>query len=385
MSENESSVIHASERAAADTRQARVDRLNAMVLEIFPGDERRELRENIERSFAVPQVGEYHNEGGFMDSHLDLIIQNIEAVARQTFPSEVTPTIREILIRAVRRDVESVKKYVFLHDISKADCMTLKRGDEEQAVTWNEWQYLLMDSPNGRKALADDEQGLRDFCAEQGITGISYFQKTESGARKHGEMGAGELRAAGIEADAAMLAAIEAHEVAYQFEAINVRTYEDHFKDLSSDARDFALLGSYVDTMASLRPDGKPDLANFLALAGSREKFDALRTLEARLADAKLDKQKFQRAWAALRNSVDPLTDETLDEAEAKLRADCKIAGYDIEKLRAAVEPLVSNGTLTADERDRLLVMAETDPQGIGRQFAPKMRLLGPTLNASKT
>lgn len=367
------------EQAAADTRKARVDRLRGIVEKIFSGEQRRELRENIERSFAVPQVGDYHNEGIFMDSHLGLIVENIEDVGRGEFPEEVSPAIREVLARAVRRDPESVKKYVFLHDISKADCLTVKFGEEERAVTWEEWQGLLAASENGRKALSGDEQALRDFCAEQGVTSVSYFQNAGEVKRQHSKVGAEELRAdEGM--DAAMLAAIESHEAAYQFQGIKVSTYEKYFGEMADDARDFALLASYVDTMSSLRHDGKPDLVNFLALAGSREKSESLAELQRRLDGAKLDKQKFERAWAALRNSSEPLTAEMIDASEAKLRAECKVVGYDIEKLRAAVEPLVQAGTLTESDRDRLLSVAETDPQGIGRAFAPVMRHLGSIL-----
>lgn len=371
------------ERVAADTRRQRIDRLRAIVEEIFPGEGRRGLRENVERSFSVPQVGEYHKEGMFMDSHLDLITQNIEAVARGEFPTDILPAAREALQRAVRRDPDSVKKYVFLHDIAKADCLTLKVDGEERAVTWDEWQAMLAGSESGRRAAAGDERALRDFCAEQGIIGVSYFQNQGEAKRQHGKMGAEELRAIG-DMNETMLAAIEAHEVAYQFQGIKVSTYEKYFDGLSEDARDFAMLASYVDTMASLRTDGNPDLSNFLALAASREKSETLAELARRIAGAKLDKQKFERAWAALRNSDDPLSSDQIDAAEARLRAECKLAGYDVDKLRSAVEPLLANGTLTEDERDRLLEMAASNPQGIGKAFGPKMRHLAPCLKQAQ-
>lgn len=367
------------ERTPADARRARVERLRALVAEIFPGEGLTGLRENIERSFGVPQVGDYHNEGMFMDSHLDLIIANIERVARGEFPEEIAPAVREMLTRAVLRDPESVKRYVFLHDISKADCLTLKFGNEARAVTWEEWQGMLAASDSGRRALAGDEQALRDFCAEQGLTGVSYFQGADDGKRQHGKIGADELRAAGV-TDAAMLAAIETHEVAFLFQAIKVSTYEKYFGEMDADTRDFALLASYVDTMSSLRPDGTPDLANFLALAGSREKSESLRVLEGRLAGAELDARKFARAWSALVASTDPLTADMIDTAEARLRETCKAVRYDVEKLRAAVEPLVAEGKLSEADRDRLLSLAESDPQAVGKAFEPLMGALGPIL-----
>ncbi len=372
--------------SAVEARQARVERLRSMVSELFPGEESIGLRENIERSFSVPQVGDYHNEGAFMDSHLDMIVQNVESVGRGEFPENVPAPTREALTRAVRRNLDSVKKYVFLHDIAKADCLTIKFADEDRVVSWDEWRGMLAASAHGQKAASGDEEALRAFCAESGITGVSYYQISGEGKRQHGKVGADELRASGAADDEAMLAAIETHEVAYLFEKINAVTYEKYFGEMSDDVRDFALLASYADTMSSIRPDGKPDLSNFLALAASREKYESLAALFARLEGGKsLDKAKFDRAWANLRKSSDPLSEGVVVEAEAKIRAECRVVGYDMEKLRVATDSLVEAGTLTVDERDRLLALAAADPQGIGRVFGQKMKQIKTALDASRT
>lgn len=378
-------LIAESERTGADTRKMRVDRLSRKIAELFPGEESRELRENINRSLLVPQVGEFHNEGMFMDSHLDLILRNIESVDRGEFPEQISPAIREMLTRAVKRDTRSVEQYVFLHDIAKADCLTIKRGEEERAMSWKEWVEFLQEDSDGERVLQGDEASFGRFIERHGITGVSYWQKTPEGSRHHGSVGADELREAGFDRNGPMLAAIEAHEVAYQFSRINVKTYENYFGEMSPEARDFALLASYVDTMASVRLDGKPDLTNFLALAGSREKFEAAAVLAERLGGAALDKQKFQRAWSALVGSPEPLTMETLSAVEERLKRECKIAGYDIEKLRLAIEPLITEGVLTEAEREQLLDLAANDPQGIGRAFGQKMRLLGGILKQAAT
>ncbi len=72
------------EQTPADIRRARVDRLRSIVFELFRGEEKHELRENIERSFLVPQVGDYHHEGMYMDSHLlrahPLVPRNVKKI-----------------------------------------------------------------------------------------------------------------------------------------------------------------------------------------------------------------------------------------------------------------------------------------------------------------
>jgi len=382
------------EGTVVDTRQARVDRLRARVQELFPGEQARELRENIERSFLVPQVGDYHNEGMFMDSHLDLIERNIEDVAAGTFPDEVPVFARDRMRRAVARDPESVRRYVYLHDISKADCLTIKFGEEGRVMTWQEWTAMLSADADGAQAIQGDEEALRRFVEKNGISGISYWQEGADGKRQHGDIGAGELRAAGLVADPVMLAAIETHEAAYQFAdgkedeegLIRARAdrYRKIFSEMSEEARDFAMLASYVDTMASLRPDGKPNLTAFRALAASREKFESLQVLEGRFQGGTgLDKQKFQRAWASLKDSHDPLSADQINAAEQRLRQEAKLASYDLEKLAAGVQSLVDSGAFTAEERDQLLEIASKDPQGIGRAFGKKMAVLKNVLSAS--
>lgn len=389
MSEQES--VEALEAAAADTRNKRVDRLRAIVAELFPGPEAKELREDIDRSFLVPQVGEYHNEGGFMDSHLDLITKAIDQVARGEFPDSVPEFARTAMMAAVSRDKEAVKKYVFLHDIAKADCMTVKRGDDEQAVSWDEWKTLLSKDPDGQRALKGDEAALARFVKAQGITSVSYMQKGPDGSIQHGDVGAEHLRAGGVSDDAVMLAAIETHEAAFQFAtkeedaAGEVKARADRYRKIfdgfSEEARDFAMLASYVDTMASIRKNGEPNLTSFRALAISRQKSETLPLLEARLAGAALDKQKFQKAWSALVNSPEPLSPDMLDAAEKSLRESCRLASYDIDLLAVSSQSLVDAGHLTATERDQLLDVASKDPQGIGRAFGRKMGILKPALD----
>ena len=195
------------EQTQTDTRVNRVERLRAMLLEHFPGEEKRELREQIETSFQVPQIGEHHNEGVFMDSHLDLMVQTIERVKQGGFPEELSQATREVLSRAATRNAKTVHRYVLEHDISKKDCLTIKFGETERIMTWDEWQVLLSQSESGQKAQTGDEDALRQFSQEQGITSISYYQEGEGEHEKraHGKVGADYLRTTKGEEDEAVL------------------------------------------------------------------------------------------------------------------------------------------------------------------------------------
>ena len=386
-----------------DARNRRVVRLRTLANDLFPGDREispglRELHEDIERSYLVPQIGDYHHEGALMDSHLELIARTIDQVVRGEFPESIPEFARKAMRSAVERDVTAVKKYVFLHDISKADCMTVKFGDDERPMTWPEWIKELESDPDGKKALLGDEAALRRFAKTKGITGISYVQQRGSTKVQHGDVGADRLRAGGVADDPTMLAAIETHEAAFLFVSpedgkagivrARSKAYRDKFAEFSKEARDFAMLASYVDTMASLREDGKPNLTAFLSLAISREKFETLPILQESLAGASLDTQKFQKRWAATVDSPEPLSKDTLEAAKAEILEACKLASYDVEALGISTQALVDAGTLTAEDRELVVDLAEKDPTGIGRVLGSKgkgnlMGTLRPALNAA--
>lgn len=405
-----------------DRRADRIRELTEKVENLFPGDteEMKSLREKIITSFEVPQYGDYHNEGMFMDSHLDLILQQIEAITRGDLPESITPDIRASFERTIARDRTLVEQYVFLHDISKMDCLTIQRGKEKQSVTWKEWQDMLGQNESGLQVLKGDGAALRTFCEEQGITGISYYhEKTEKNeGRKHGEEGVAEVAHHGFAGDPAMLAAIERHEVAYSFQNISVPTYDRYFSGLTPEARDFALTASFVDTMSSLKPNGTPDLANFLFLAQSKQKSESLRTLleellptvdrlELAQALAELSKETgaseqllktiftkadstvfdidtLTKAYLTLRKSGDTLPMEDLTSALERIKNDARTIRYDGEKIRNMASQLVSEGKLSSEELELLVEVATTTPKDVGKRFGPKMKLLRPVLDVAK-
>ena len=89
----------------------------------------------------------------------------------------------------------------------------------------------------------------------------------------HGIKGSKSLEGTDIPPE--ILIAISKHEVAYTFSKINTSIYEEHFvkPGYSDEQQKLILVASYVDTVASLRTDGKPDLTNFNFLIKSRENY----------------------------------------------------------------------------------------------------------------
>ncbi len=405
-----------------EKRSDRLERLKIKVGELFPGEteEVQALREKIIESFNVPQYGDFHNEGMFMDSHLDLILEQINKLRNKQVPSEIEPDISAAFERTISRGASVIEQYVFLHDISKMDCLTIQKGKEKIAVSWDEWKEMLRQNTDGTLVLQGDEDALKRFCETEGITGISYYHqgKEKGTSRKHGDEGVEAIKKLGYVANADMLEAIERHEVAYQFSQVNASTYEEYFLSLSEEARDFALTASFVDTMASLKSDGKPDLTNFLFLVRSRQKTKALilllekllpevdkKTLldayillsaEDRASDQELrtllsstDPNRFDhptlvKMFLDIRKNKDALSPEDTPRVFGEITEKARTIRYNLGTLREKLEPLLANTLLTHDEFDRLLDIAEREPKDIGKTFGSKMKVLRPILDAAK-
>lgn len=370
-----------------EQREQRLMWLREKLDATFPGEQLEALRGEIEASFSVPQVGEYHNEGGFMDSHLKLIFDTLEEVKNGRFPeqllSDAHTGTRELLTRAFEKHKDQLDQYVFLHDISKKDCLTLKytdgRPDEE--ITWTEWQTRLEQTNPGLRAQKGDESALMTFCEESGIESIGYFHASEGGAGKHGTVGGDRLVELHLDNED-LKTAIQMHEIAFVFNTPQADVYREHFGSLPPDAQDFAILATYVDTLASIRKDGKPDLEQFIALVESRKKEKILRDAEAQFDATKYEKNPANKLWADLWKGKDIFTDT--EQVLARLDQ-CKIRIYDEARVRSAVDAyLVQNpGTLTDTEVEIIIKGATTDPTTIGRALGkntPRWKAIEATL-----
>ncbi len=268
-------------------RRKRVERLTAHVERLFLGEKLASLRGDIATSLKVPQRGDYHNEGMYMDTHLDRILGVIADLYEENLPESLSPELVQILHDAagINEDQQeqatrrrSLERYAFEHDISKKDCLTLKYpGGLEKTITWEEWEALIGEE----LANNPDPEKLSKWFNEQQIEGISYYQKTEDGMKQHGDMGADKLtKTEDLSEDARVLSAIRHHEAAFRFTKVNSRLYKELLGNLSEEDRNWAITATFTDLMGSLRTTGKPDLLCIENLLHSKYNYDLISQLE---------------------------------------------------------------------------------------------------------
>lgn len=266
-----------------DERVARIERLNRRVETLFAGEASRPLREEIRSTFDVPQWGKYHNEGMYLDTHLEKILSVIDDLYAGVFPSNV-PDALKILLQDVVTSTpkEQFERYTFTHDIAKKRTMKLKFTDgTQQDVSWDEWNDFLLEPLRGHP----DPVQLHAFLKARDVEGISYY-RTES---KHGEAGVEVLNEFGVDMDPIILKAIAHHEDAFVFSGIQADVYAEQFGSLSEQERRWAIAAGYTDVMGSYQSDDRdhdpsvPLLDVIVFVMDSKLNFDTIEALRARL------------------------------------------------------------------------------------------------------
>lgn len=331
-----------------------------------------ELSEKIKASLETPQLGEHHNEGSKMDSHLSLILKTLESIRDGQLHESLQDVDTQEVLKSIAtiQDKENPEKmtvnpmlveYTFLHDIAKPDCLTLKiEGEKKGAeVTWDQWQKI---------AAGGEPYQLEG----KAITSISYFHPSEGSMGQHGNKGAEMLKAKGVSPE--IITAISKHEVAYQFAKINAATYEEHFvkPGFSDEQQKFILAASYIDTMASLGPDGKVDLGNFANLIKSRNNFLLIKQY--------IDKSTAFREndLTALKKQDKVLTGEDIEKIVLREEK------YNLATFGEKLDALIAGGQISAEEKDQIISTVTSQPKELGKKFGPKMKLIKPLLEQSK-
>lgn len=311
----------AAEKERVD-RPERLRRLTEQVEQLFPGEDgkAKKLREAILTSFNVPQFGQYHQEGLFMDTHLDLILENIDDIRNGRFLDTLPQDIRGLLQRVAQQSGETLERYTFLHDIAKKDCLRIRYMDDRiQELSWEQWQAMVP------PAAATDPVALRAFCKEQKIKGISYFQN-KKGNRQHGPVGTKFLRGFGeaVPVPPAVFTAIDEHEATYNCHTVDARYYGKHLGRLPREERDLALVANYIDTDASLRRSQLPDFGNFLRFVDSKHNFELIEEIEHVFASRRdCVQQKVRKALDRLRASKERIK-EPVEDLVAMIAAESK-------------------------------------------------------------
>lgn len=378
-------VLEVRAQKEAAERPERLKRLREKTETLFPGEAFAPVRAAIEESFRVPQVGQYHNEGMFMDAHLALALRNIEEIARGNFPNGTPEDAKPMMKKVVEESKELLEKYVLLHDIAKKDCLTVAFADgTSRAFTWDEWNAFTSEE------VKENPVAFRAFCSAKGIEDVSYFQATEKrgeSSKAHGPEGRRMLENLRVELGVplSVLTAIEKHEVGFQFNAVSAKTYKNHLSGLAPEDRALAVVASYLDTSASLRENGEPDLNNVSFLFDSKHNFEMIEETEKRiLGNGEFDQKKAQKFFAGL-YGADRRFDEPLDGFITRAEKACRPTEYDIAKVKNGFLPLVTDGTLSQIEADEIADAIERkDVASVGRKFGKKMSKISPVLRASE-
>lgn len=321
-------------------RPERLAYLEAQILELFPGADLEGLREEIRESLDTPQFGIYHKEGMLMDSHVIRILKNIADIKAGKFSLELPPEIKEILQSTVTEHFLDFCRYAFLHDLAKKDCLTLKYPARNEELSWEEYCRRFPE------ATRTDPSALAAALQAQEIISVGYYQTGNK--RKHGASAVKNLSARfSGQFPEILLTAINKHEVAFEFKVdktLPLNAYTEHFSKLSAEQIAWVLVASYIDTTASLRENGQPDLTNFQVMLDTMHNYQVIQLVEAAIFPGGqevpgLERKKVENFLINLRAQRVRLTDD-VGALLAQAKVECLPSKYDRENLRAALSTI---------------------------------------------
>lgn len=352
------------------------------VREFFPGANNDQVRAAIFASFDVPQRGPYHTEGVFMAAHLALCRKTIQDIKEGVFPEEIPPDVREVLSRVVAQYGEQLKRYVFLHDIAKGECLLFKYKDgTSRELTLEEFKAEAASADIWHPFVRDVR--MNNYLDSQGVESISYYHKD----KKHGEAGRALLEQMGYTGvPLLILTAIAKHEVAFSFKDANAAVYADHFGALTPEERDLVLTASFIDTWASRRQNGKPDLTNFKALVDSRYNFEFLALVAAKLkAETQFKPAAIDDRLSKLTVGIKTRIQGSVDEIAARVIKELQPATFNMTRVETGLSTLVSAGAITEDQKRRILeLLSAGGLPALGKEFGRFMGKIRPVLDAAK-
>ena len=351
-----------------------------------------DLRGDVARSFLVPQRGDHHNEGGFMKSHLLLVLTTLEDMGRESGPriDERVPAAFHLPLHvAAGLNMDVARKYVALHDLKKADCMTfVLEGGQKVAMSWADWQAVLDGHSRGGEVREGSEEALKAVLDDLKVESISYYQErsAEGGGKPtkvmHGPEAADFLRARG-DISELVVDAIDTHEVAFNFVPgrVNIDLVERKFGEWDDLKVNFMVVVNLADQLGSHGLDGQPDIRPVLALIDSIDAFRAFRELQLSLQLARegapghrkirFDEQKLAGALARIRKSDTAFPEirefggfvNAAGVAFDALVKECELPTYDETILRIALDELVEEKKLDASLVDEIIANLLTDGQ----------------------
>lgn len=303
-----------------------------------------QIQENIIRSLITPQTKIYHAEGPRMAHHLALMVATIGKLEKKQFDPAADPASRELIYSALfqtgpdgkERLDEKLISYIFLHDLAKPDCLTLKSVREEEdkkgkpktitnkqkEIKWEEWIALESANPDQEKIIIPrDPEDKEDYP----LTDVSYFQASGSVGGMHGPVGAGMLQKVN-EIPEIVRTAIENHEIAVQFNSLQADKYREFFGKFSDQQQRFIIAGSYIDIVSSLRKTREGQVVNLTGLNNLIKARNNYLLLERFKKWCEQNQKEInRRSWDALYKEDKVLVPADLAKAIEK--------SYDLEKL----------------------------------------------------
>lgn len=323
-------------------------RLMSLARDLLPAD----LLPDFEASLSTPQLGPHHNEGPFMDSHLEAMLRTLDDVSRFRFASGVPHEAAAVMDSVVMVHRNDAVLHILLHDIEKQSCLTLvfADGHEEERASL---EGLPVESAEAWSA----------YCAEHGVVQVSYYHGDGESKRSHGKAAAERLRAHGGFSEL-LLRGIETHEIATVFgdrDGVNIPLFEENFGDLNAAEIAYVLLANYLDQMASLGADGQPDIGDFVWLAKTWLAWRDLEHLKRRLAELdRLDQHKLSQILGKLRNDKDAFQAESVDVAFERILKEVKLPEVTADQVREALAPAMAEG-LPADIAEAIVAEMTSD------------------------
>jgi len=116
------------------------------------------------------------------------------------------------------------------------------------------------------------------------------------------------------------------------------------------------MTASYLDTVASKGSDGKSDLSNFRAMAGSVHNGQILKQVEEMLSERQqeLDPKKVTAGMRKLTTSEIAFTESASEIASRLIEASARDK-YDITRLGVVLDALVFAGNITTEQKNELI------------------------------
>ena len=350
------------------TYEAITTTLLALAAAYLPMD----LMERFKLSLRTPQYGPHHCEGETTESHLYLMLENLERIEKSECPDGDIPTwVMENIVWTIENMKYELIQSILLHDIARCDCMTLVFGDgSESTITMNRWLWAL------------DTDSVSSFCEKNRIAKIRYFQKVSGKTRMHGAVAADLLREFGDYERGGFNEVISdiimSHEIAVNFKAgrINIPAFENVCGDWLIGSIRLFITCAYLDAVSSLDANGQPNLGSFNAFCASRNAHRDYVGVTVQLEETdRLDPHLLKRPLMALKKAPDAFAREDVKGAVKRIATIARLPRITLEQVRRAMQPAIDAGV------DRKLLQTVVDEMTqTGKLSKPTGKALGEAL-----